>query len=94
MNVSRVVLKKSKLSSAAARCVEENVSLIEQASKDIRTVSYLLHPPMLDEMGLHSALKWYIEGFAERSKIAAKLEFPVEFGKLPKVYELCLFRIT
>jgi hypothetical protein len=45
-------------------------------SADLRTVSYLLHPPLLDEMGLRSALGWFMEGFAKRSKIAAKLEVP------------------
>lgn len=94
MNVAKVVGEKSNLSEEAARCAEENFNLIDQISKDIRTVSYLLHPPLLDEMGLHSALKWYIDGFTERSKIAANLEFPVDLERLPHDYELCLFRIT
>jgi signal transduction histidine kinase len=51
--------------------VEENSRLVEQASSEIRTLSYLLHPPMLDELGLSAALKSYAEGFAERSKINA-----------------------
>ena len=55
MNASRVVDEKSNLSLDAARCAEENSNLIQQVSKDIRTMSYLLHPPLLDEMGLHSA---------------------------------------
>jgi signal transduction histidine kinase len=67
---------------------------IEQISADIRTMSYLFHPPLLDEMGLHSALKWYIEGFAERSKIAAQLELPPDGERLPQDYELCLFRVA
>jgi signal transduction histidine kinase len=94
MNVAKVVGEKSNLSEEAARCAEENFNLIDQISKDIRTVSYLLHPPLLDEMGLHSALKWYIDGFTERSKIAANLEFPADLERLPHDYELCLFRIT
>jgi signal transduction histidine kinase len=49
---------------------------------------------LLDEMGLHSALKWYIEGFAERSQITASLELSADFGRLPKDHELCLFRIV
>jgi PAS domain S-box-containing protein len=94
MNVSKVVDEKSRLSEDAARCAEENSNLIQQASKDIRTMSYLLHPPLLDEVGLGSALQWYIEGFAERSKIAAKLESPVDLERLPQDHELCLFRIA
>jgi PAS domain S-box-containing protein len=94
MNAARLNQEKSRLSSDAARCAEENYELIGQASKDIRTVSYLLHPPLLDEIGLHSALSWYIKGFAERSKIAATLDLAADLGRLPKDHELCLFRIA
>ena len=96
MNASRLQKEKAKLSLDTARCADENLRLIEQVSADIRTMSYLFHPPLLDEMGLHSALKWYIEGFAERSKIAAKLELPADGNgeRLPPDYELCLFRIA
>jgi PAS domain S-box-containing protein len=94
MNASRLNGEKANLSPDAARCAEENARLIEQVSADIRTMSYLFHPPLLDELGLDSALKWYIEGFAERSKIAAKLELPTDGERLPQDHELCLFRIT
>ena len=57
-------------------------------------MSYLFHPPLLDEMGLHSALKWYVDGFTERSKIAAELELCKDWDRLPQDYELCLFRIA
>jgi PAS domain S-box-containing protein len=57
MNVSQVFREKERLSGPVARCVAENMSLIDQASSEIRTVSYLLHPPMLDELGLPSAIK-------------------------------------
>ena len=94
MNAGRVEGEKSKLSPDAARCLEENARLIEEASADIRTISYLFHPPLLDEMGLNSALKWYVDGFSERSKIIAKLELPMDWHRLPRDYELCLFRIA
>ena len=94
MNAAKLCAKKSKLSPDTARCAEENAKLIEQVSADIRTVSYLLHPPLLDEMGLRSALKWYVDGFAERSKIAANLELPIDLGRLPQDYEMCLFRLV
>ena len=94
MNASRLERERSKLSPEAARSAEENSCLIQQITEDIRTMSYLFHPPLLDEMGLHSALKWYVEGFAERSKIAASLELSADFGRLPKDHELCLFRIV
>jgi PAS domain S-box-containing protein len=94
MNAAKLCAEKSKLGQDTARCAEENAELIGQVSADIRTVSYLLHPPLLDETGLYSALKWYIDGFAERSKIAAKLELPADLERLPQDHELCLFRIA
>jgi PAS domain S-box-containing protein len=94
MNAGGLDLEKSKLSPQAARCVEENSKLIEQVSADIRTMSYLFHPPLLDEVGLDSALTWYVDGFSERSKIAAKLELSADHDRLPQDYELCLFRIA
>src|ERR1700730_5413867 len=94
MNISQVLEEKAKLSPATAQGVEENLNMVEQASAEIRTVSYLLHPPLLDELGLPSALRWYIEGFAERSKIAASAELPADLGRLPRDHELCLFGIA
>ncbi len=94
MNSARIGQEKSRLSQDAARTVEENSRIIEQASAEIRTMSYLFHPPLLDEMGLHSALKWYVEGFAARSKIATSLELPTNTDRMPQDYELCLFRIV
>jgi PAS domain S-box-containing protein len=94
MNAAGLELEKSKLSPEAARCVENNSKLIEQVSTDIRTMSYLFHPPLLDEMGLDSALSWYVDGFSERGKIAAKLELSSDGKRLPQDYELCLFRIA
>jgi two-component system NarL family sensor kinase len=94
MNSSRLEREKANLSTDAARYAQENCKLIAQVSAGIRTVSYLFHPPLLDELGLHSALKWFIEGFNRRSKIAAKVELPADWKRLPQEYELCLFRIA
>jgi PAS domain S-box-containing protein len=94
MNVAQVMKEKERLSDAAARCVSENSNLIDQAMSEVRTVSYLLHPPMLDEMGLSSALPMYIEGFAQRSKVSVELEAAHDLGRLPQEYELALFRVV
>jgi PAS domain S-box-containing protein len=94
INVSQVVKEKTNLSPAAARRVEESRQLIEQALAEVRTLSHLLHPPMLDELGLPSALQSYIDGFAERSKISVTSELTSDLGQLPEVYELCLFRMA
>src|ERR1700693_2596019 len=63
-------------------------------SKQIRTISHLLHPPLLDEAGLASALRWYVEGFSERSKINAKLDIPQSFAGVSKEMELSIFRVV
>lgn len=94
MNAARLNQEKARLGPDAARSLEDNSRLLHQISSDIRTMSYLFHPPLLDEMGLGSALKWYVEGFTERSKIATKLELATDVERLPQDYELCLFRIA
>jgi signal transduction histidine kinase len=94
MNVAQVLREKDKLSPAAARSAEDMRHSIERASAEIRTVSYLLHPPMLDEIGLPTALRWYADGFAERSKIKLGVEVASDFPRLIQDHELSLFRIT
>ncbi len=94
MNVSQVQKEKDKLTPNTARCVEENLRLIEQGLTEIRTLSHLLHPPLLDELGLPSALRSYIDGFAERSKINVTLQLNSDLGQLQEDQELCLFRVA
>jgi PAS domain S-box-containing protein len=94
MNVSQVLREKERLSDRAARCVAENMSLIDQASSEVRTVSYLLHPPMLDEMGLSSALALFVEGLSQRSKVTVTLQVAPDLGRLPQEHELILFRVV
>ena len=74
--------------------IGQSLELIQQLSQELRTVSYLLHPPLLDELGLPSALRWYVEGFSERSKIDVQLELSRDLGRLPADMETTLFRIV
>ena len=74
--------------------IRQSIELVEQLSKELRTVSYLLHPPLLDEAGLPSALRWYVEGFAQRSKIEVHLEVAPDLGRLPGDMEMTVFRIV
>jgi two-component system, NarL family, sensor kinase len=74
--------------------LSETVELANQAISEIRTMSYLLHPPMLDEAGLEMALQWYVEGFRNRSNIDVGLELPAEPHRLPREMELAVFRIV
>lgn len=83
-----------KVSAELAAGIGESLNLIQQLSQELRTVSYLLHPPLLDELGLPSALRWYVEGFAERSRIDIRIEVPPDLGRLPADMETALFRIV
>ena len=66
------------LNPRARACLSESLGLAEQCSREIRTLSYLLHPPLLDEVGLGSALRWFVEGYAKRTGISVDLEIPLE----------------
>ena len=68
-------------------------SLTGQLVEEIRTVSYLLHPPLLDELGLSSAVKWYTEGFSRRTGIETEVEVSSNFQRLPRDIEVTLFRV-
>lgn len=74
--------------------LDESSELIDQVVAEIRTVSYLLHPPLLDELGLEYVLSWYVEGFGKRSGIDVDIDVQPGFGRLPADIELTLFRIT
>ena len=76
------------------RWLTETSQLTDQAIGEIRTIAYLLHPPMLDEAGLHHALKWYVEGFILRSQVQVNLDLPAELERLPPPIELAIFRIV
>jgi signal transduction histidine kinase len=74
--------------------VAKTVALNEDMSRQLRTMSYLLHPPLLDEVGLPSALQWYADGFADRSGIKVELQISPQFGRLPDDMEIALFRVV
>jgi PAS domain S-box-containing protein len=77
-----------------AKQVTTSLGLIEELSRDLRTMSHLLHPPLLDEAGLHSAVRWYVEGFAERSKVDVDLHLDPNVGRLSAEMETAIFRIV
>jgi signal transduction histidine kinase len=73
--------------------LKEIDELLTQSVTETRTISHLLHPPLLDEVGLASAARWYVEGFAKRSGIELTTDIPDEPGRLPRPAELVLFRV-
>lgn len=73
--------------------LSECMQVVDKAIAETRTISHLLHPPLLDEAGLAVAVKWYVDGFAQRSKVDVKVDIPDDLGRLPAAVELTLFRI-
>ena len=94
LNIAVVQSQSHKLDERGARAVSENASLLEQASREIRTISYLLHPPLLEVAGLASALAWYVDGFSERSNIKVDLNIPSQIGRMSDEVEIAIFRIV
>ena len=90
-----VALLRRRLDNDERMCEElsEIALLADQALQEIRTTSYLLHPPMLDDAGFTSAAKWYVEGFAKRSGMKVRLDFAPEVERLPDTIETALFRV-
>jgi signal transduction histidine kinase len=93
MNLGAVAKDLDRLVKTAGT-VADSASLVQEMSNDIRTMSYLLHPPMLDETGLAPALRWYVDGFAERSKIAVELDCGQDLGRLSREVETAVFRLV
>jgi len=91
MNLTTVVADIEKLAQTG-KSASDSLALVQEMNKEVRTVSYLLHPPLLDEAGLASALRWYVEGYSERSKIQVDLDLPDDFGRLPQELETAIFR--
>jgi len=82
------------ISDADRAVLAESIDLAEQSMAGIRTLSYLLHPPFLDENGLLSAVRWYAKGFADRSGITVDLDLPDTLERLPRQVETALFRVV
>jgi PAS domain S-box-containing protein len=94
MNIASVLAQEERLTPAAAAAVRQNYGLVQQITKEIRTISHLLHPPLLAELGILSSLREYAEGFSERSKIQVSLDFPDALDPLPENMDLAIFRIV
>jgi signal transduction histidine kinase/CheY-like chemotaxis protein len=94
MGLSQVLNRKSsELDTDSWRTLAECSVLSKQVGEEIRTLSYLLHPPLLDELGLPAAVKWYAEGYEQRTGIHVKVEIASDFARLPQDIEVALFRI-
>ena len=91
MNLTKVETDIERLNQTA-RTIADSSALVQEMNKEVRTISYLLHPPMLDEAGLGSALRWYVDGFTQRSGIKVDLEIAEDFGRVQPEVETAVFR--
>ena len=94
MNNGMALRQADKLSREAVEALQQNSQLVEQLSKEIRTISHLLHPPLLDEVGLMPAIRSYADGVTERSNVKVTVELSPEIGRLAPNLEISVFRIV
>jgi PAS domain S-box-containing protein len=94
MSLAQLVQKTGRSSPELASDAEMIQETVQQLHREIRTASYLLHPPLLDETGLSSALNWYVQGLIERSGLEVSLDISKDFGRLPEDMELAIFRLV
>ncbi len=92
MVLDRIILQKP--SETSGEAWTQASGIIDRAIQQVRTMSHLLHPPLLDEVGLLSALSWYVEGLTKRSGIQTSLKVPEDFPRLPSEVETAIFRIV
>jgi PAS domain S-box-containing protein len=90
--MNTATLQREGTSELGRRVLADSEMLIQQILKEIRTISYLLHPPMIEEVGLPSSLDWFVAGFSERSKIVVKLDVSAHFPRLHHQTEIAIFR--
>ncbi len=88
-----VLEQKLKQNQCTSDVLSEIAALADQALQEIRTTSYLLHPPLLDEAGFNSAAQWYVDGFGKRSGIKVNLDLATKRERLPITIETALFRV-
>jgi signal transduction histidine kinase len=94
MKMSIALIRRSNMASPAfSRLVDDLDALADEALQEVRTTSYLLHPPLLDEAGIASAARWFVEGFARRSGIQVDCHVPEKMDRPSRDCELVLFRV-
>lgn len=82
------------LGATDAKSLKSNLTLLERCCRDVRTFSYMLHPPLFDELGLSAALKWYLEGYARDSGLKIDFQIDPDFGRLPQELEHTLMAVV
>ena len=93
LNLGQLGRRGSSDSLESPALLNDTLDLADRAISEVRTISHLLHPPLLDELGFESAARWYVEGFAKRSGIHVVIDIAEIVERLPKEIELALFRV-
>ena len=93
MSLAMVANHAKSLNAEATQALAQADSLVRETLQEVRIVSHLLHPPLLDETGLPSAIRWYLEGFSQRGEIKAEFQVADDFGRLPIELETAVFRV-
>ena len=94
INLAQLAQKAARNAPEVASEAEKIQETVQQLHREIRTTSYLLHPPLLDETGLYSAINWYVQGLQERSRVELRFDCSEKFGRLPQEMELVIFRLV
>lgn len=94
MNLAPLQSEDGKIPLRIHKVIRDSVGLLNELSQQLRTISHLLHPPLLDEVGLPSAIRSYLDGFTKRSKIKVSFESDNDFGRLSQDLETAIFRIV
>jgi PAS domain S-box-containing protein len=94
MNLSYLGRDTSNLDERGRTAVAESKELVDNSLKEVRTLSHLLHPPMLDDVGLVAAIRWFANGFSQRSSIHVELDLPGNLPRLPTELETAVFRVV
>jgi PAS domain S-box-containing protein len=94
MNLDTLIENTTELNPATRLKLSESLDLVHQCSAEVRTLSYLLHPPLLEDAGLAPTVRWLVEGFAKRSGIEVTVEIHPDLGRMNADIELALFRVT
>lgn len=94
MNLAALNQRISRSDRGSADLLADSIGILDRVVKEIRTLSYLLYPPLLDEAGLPSALQWYIDGLVQRGSLAIDLHISSDVGRLPQELETAIFRIV
>jgi signal transduction histidine kinase len=94
MNLSAIGKGEAAIEPDDRKLISHSAAVVDNLLGEVRQLSHLLHPPMLDEMGLPSAVQWYADQFAKRTNIRVSLEVGKEFGRFPREKEIAMFRVV